>query len=188
MTNYEDKVFLTKILSNDVNESEGILSGICQVTFLAYELRPHGKLKGQCNNRREFPESKFFYDEEPWERTTKIDFNEFKEAIGRFTDENIIKVMVKHYAHDRIEISGNGLRLYLYNSTATAATSTEMQAKAIGAAQEFLTLGIKNAIDVASALAAVEDFRLSMDETMPLLLDFKASGGGARLRTRHCPL
>jgi len=182
MTNYEDKIFLTKILSNNVNESEGILSGICQITFLAYELR--------CHNRKllqtDFPESKFFYDEEPWERTTQIDFNEFKEAIGRFTDENIIKIMVKHYAHDRIEISGNGLRLYLYNSTATAAHWAN--AKAIGATQEFLTLGIKNAIDVASALATTPiDFRLSMDETMPLLLDFKIKGG-TRLRTRHCPL
>jgi len=184
MTNYEDKVFLTKILSNNVNESEGILSGICQVTFLAYELRSHSRKLPQTN----FPESKFFYDEEPWERTTKIDFKEFKEAIGRFIDEGIIKVMVKHYAHDRIEISGNGLRLYLYNSTATEKMSTETQAKAIGAAQEFLTLGIKNAIDVVCAISNTSiDFRLSMDETMPLLLDFKMKGG-ARLRTRHCPL
>ena len=178
---------LARILSNDVNESKGILSGICQVTFLAYELRPPGKLSGRCNNnRKEFPESKFFYDEEPWERTTKIDFNEFKDAIGRFTDEGIIKITVKHYAHDRIEISGNGLRVYLYNAAATANKATATQAKAMGAAQEFLTLGIKNATDVASAIASTS-FQLSMDETMPLLLDFKASGG-ARLRTRHCPL
>jgi hypothetical protein len=184
---------LARILSNDVNESKGILSGICQVTFLAYELRPPGKLGGRCNNnRKEFPESKFFYDEEPWERTTKIDFNEFKDAIGRFTDEGIIKITVKHYAHDRIEISGNGLRVYLYNAAATANKDTVTQAKAMGAAQEFLTLGIKNATDVASAIASTSpsslcSFCLSMDETMPLLLDFKASGG-ARLRTRHCPL
>lgn len=183
---------------------EIIFSGICQVSFLVFELwvplldeyrreyrdncysSPVSPFKinwlepvDECFEKQFFshPSSKTTCSTEP----TPVSVPELRDVLETLVSFGIISVAVTNYPGIGVEFSALGLRRYIFEKKEPTIDSVKYT-------KNYSVIGLINSLAAASSKHNVK-LTLTMDADTPLLLQFKIKGPyPCTLKTRLCHL
>lgn len=192
---------------SDKEIPELIFSGICQVSFLVFELWV--PLKTRQEYRREYRNNKYSSPVSPFKinwlepvdecfeqkffgqpalttcstEPTTVSVTELRDVLETLVSFGIISVAVTNYPGIGVEISAPGLRRYLFEKE-------EPKSDSVKYTKNFSVIGLINSLAAASGNAGqATKLTLTMDTDTPLLLEYQITGlYPCTLKTRLCHL
>jgi hypothetical protein len=192
------------------------LSGICQISFIAFELIvDDGGVFGKNRAKKytfsmvdlrenffqldkkymspidEAPEKNFFKDEYPPEKSFELNRHDFYVAVMRLMEIGCTKIIATYYPN----VSGAALQLSGYAEKGyflkiylyTGSRSPQSTVHCPEVASNvYLALGLRHSLEAG---CFAESVTVSIEKNEPLLLDYRSCiMHNVRLRTLHCHL
>lgn len=183
-----------------------VLSGLCQVSFLAFELWTPYDFECPLEYRGNFYTSpvnpfrinwlepveecieKQFFNYHPTcsVEPTVFPTEKLRDVLEQLVSRGIISVAVTNYPGRGVEFSGKGMRTFIFEKEEPTIDSVKYT-------KNFLVIGLVNSLAAAvdKAANAAVTVSLTMDATTPLLLEYaidSVHGARCTLKTRHCHL